>query len=146
MNSEDKILIQESWKQVVPIAHDAADQFYEKLFELDPAVEAFFQATDMNAQKSKLITTLSSAVAGLDDIKSLNALLSDLGRRHADYGVSESHYETVGRALLLTLEVGLGKAGSQPVLDAWSRLYAHVAEQMKKGAGSICNSKSTQQA
>ena len=47
-------------------------------------------------------------VQGLDHLEALVPALADLGRRHAQYGVTANYYDTVGAALLWTLEQGLG--------------------------------------
>jgi hemoglobin-like flavoprotein len=60
--------------------------------------------------------------------------VQDLGRRHATYGVQPRHYETLGAALLWTLEQGLGAAFTQPVKAAWTEVYTVLSSVMKKGA------------
>ena len=57
-----------------------------------------------------------------------------LGRRHADYGVTDAHYDTVGGALLWTLEKGLGSAFTPDVKAAWTTVYTVLATTMKAGA------------
>jgi hemoglobin-like flavoprotein len=51
-----------------------------------------------------------------------------------DYGVTDAHYETVGGALLWTLEKGLGAAFSVEVRGAWLAAYHVLASAMKEGA------------
>jgi hemoglobin-like flavoprotein len=60
--------------------------------------------------------------------------VQDLGRRHTRYGVQDSHYETVGAALLWTLEAGLGKAFTSDVKDAWIAVYGLLATTMRDAA------------
>lgn len=52
---------------------------------------------------------LAMAVTNLGRWESLVPVLRELGGRHLRYGVKPVHYETVGAALLATLEKGLGK-------------------------------------
>ena len=51
------------------------------------------------------------------------SVLEDLGRRHAEYGVVDGQHETVGEALLWTLEKGLSlkQSASARSLNASSR-------------------------
>src|SRR4051812_15987837 len=58
MTPDQKHLVRESWKQVVPTAEAAAELFYRRLFEIDPTTPALFRATDMFAQRTKLLKTL----------------------------------------------------------------------------------------
>jgi hemoglobin-like flavoprotein len=80
---------------------------------------------------------LTAAVKGLDRLEQLVPVVQDLGRRHAGYGVAESHYDTVGAALLWTLEMGLGKAFTAEVKDAWTAVYVLLATTMKDAAGEV---------
>jgi len=128
-----KTLVQESFAALAPIAEDAMALFYRRLFELDPAVRRMFPA-DMAAQHRKLAQMLTAAVKGLDHLDRLVPVAQDLGRRHAGYGVTEGHYETVGAALLWTLEKGLGPAFTSEMKDAWATVYGLLATVMKDAA------------
>ena len=57
-----------------------------------------------------------------------------MGRRHADYGVDESHYGQVGTALLWTLETGLGDDWSRDAETAWTNAYQLLADTMIEAA------------
>jgi hemoglobin-like flavoprotein len=133
MNETQKKLVQESWAKVVPIAEQAADIFYGKLFEADPALRALFKG-DMKAQGKKLMQMISVAVAGLDRLGDIVPAVQALGKRHVGYGVQDSHYDTVGGALLDTLSVGLGPAFTLEVKDAWVVVYGVLSTTMKDAA------------
>ena len=134
MTPEQKETVKQTWTMVVPIADTAADLFYDKLFELDPSLKPLFEDVDLASQKKKLLQALATTVAGLDDLASLVPIISQLGRRHAGYGVVDAHYETVGRALLWTLQQGLQKAWTPAAQDAWTAAYTVISETMKAGA------------
>ena len=126
-------LVRRTWEQVQPCADAAAEAFYSRLFELDPALRGLFGG-DLRAQSRKLAFTINMAVAGLDRMESLAPALRELGRRHAGYGVEERHYTTVGAALLDTLAAGLADAFTPAVREAWTETYRALAETMKSGA------------
>jgi hemoglobin-like flavoprotein len=126
-------LVQNSFAVVAPIADDAAVLFYRRLFEIDPTLQAMFRG-DMADQRRKLMQMLSAAVKGLNHIERLIPVVEDLGRRHAGYGVEEHHYDTVGNALLWTLEKGLGTAFTPDVRDAWTTVYGLLASTMARAA------------
>jgi nitric oxide dioxygenase len=48
--------------------------------------------------------------------------------------VADRHYDTVGTALLATLETALGDGFTAPVREAWAEAYAGVAGLMQAGA------------
>lgn len=133
MTPRQKDLVQSTWEQVVPIAGTAADLFYGKLFELDPALKPLFPA-DLAEQKKKLMTMITMAVRGLDDLGALVPAVQGLGKRHVSYGVKDEHYATVGAALLWTLGQGLGTAFTDEVKEAWVVVYTILADTMKGGA------------
>ena len=134
MTPDQKTLVQRSWQQVAPIAEMASELFYHRLFEIDPSLRDLFDGVDMTVQRQKLVQTLGVAIRGLDDMDTLVPIVEDLGRRHAGYGVTDAHYETVGAALLWTLEKGLGEAWNPKVEDAWVAAYATLSGVMRKAA------------
>ena len=134
MTPEQKRLVRDTWKQVVPVADGAAGMFYYRLFEIDPTTRKLFRATDMVAQRKKLLQTLAFAIGGLDDLDALVSKVEDLGRRHAGYGVTDAQYDSVGAALLWTLEQGLDQAWTPPVAAAWSEVYRLLCGTMRNAA------------
>ena len=133
VTNTQKVLVQESFAAVAPIADDAAALFYRRLFELDPSLERMFKG-NMTEQRRKLMQMLTAAVKGLDRLDQLVPVVEDLGRRHVGYGVADEHYDIVGAALLWTLEKGLGSAFTPEVKDAWIAVYGLLAGTMKNAA------------
>lgn len=125
--------VQRTWELVVPIADTAADLFYAKLFALDPKLRVLFPS-DIKEQKKKLMTMLTAAVRGLKDLGALVPAVQALGKRHVAYGVKDQDYDTVGAALLDTLEKGLGPHWTPQVKDAWGAVYGVLAGTMKAAA------------
>ena len=126
-------LVQTSFRKVVPIGDTAAELFYARLFELDPAIEPLFEI-DLKEQGRKLLGMIGLAVTGLNDFSRLAPVVADLGRRHVGYGVKPSHYDTVGAALVWTLERGIEDAFTPEVKDAWVAAYGLLAGTMKQAA------------
>lgn len=145
MEPEQIMLVQESWEKVVPIADKAAELFYGKLFEMDPSVEALFEIS-AEEQGRKLMSTLNLVVRGLNKPEALVPVLKELGRRHLNYGVQNEHYDTVGAALLWTLEQGLGDAFTGEVKEAWTAAYALMSGVMKEAAASVNAERAAQKA
>lgn len=55
----------------------------------------------------KMLGTVVNSLTRLDE---LVPVAQDMAKRHVGYGVQPAHYDTVGAALLWTLEQGLGSA------------------------------------
>jgi len=133
LTDEQITLVKESWSKVVPIAGIAAELFYGKLFELDPALRPMFKG-DMEEQGKKLTQMIGIAVDGLDRLEEIVPAVQELGVRHLEYNVKSSHYDTVGEALLWTLGQGLGEAFTPAVKGAWTDVYMLLANTMKEAA------------
>lgn len=129
MTPEQIQLCKDSWAKVEPIADDAAALFYSNLFEADPSLKALFKG-DMAEQGKKLMQMIGTAVRLLDKLDQLVPAVQQLGERHAGYGVKESHYATVGGALLKTLGQGLGEAFTDEVKQAWTVAYGILSKTM----------------
>jgi len=126
-------LVKESFDLVEPIAPQAAELFYANLFALDPSLQKLFKS-DMVAQGEQLMKMIGAAVGLLGQPQTLMPVLQKLGRRHADYGVRDEHYDTVGAALLATLQQGTGVAFTPEVREAWVEVYGVVSATMKEAA------------
>ena len=133
MNPAQITLVQQSFAKVAPIADAAAAMFYQRLFELDPALTKLFRG-DMKDQGKKLMAMIAGAVRGLDRLDTLVPVLHKLGARHVGYGVKEKDYKTVGAALLWTLEKGLGSGFTHEVRAAWTVVYGLLAQTMLDAA------------
>jgi hemoglobin-like flavoprotein len=133
MTPQQVQLIKQSFAKVAPIAGQAADLFYGRLFEIAPQVRPLFKG-DITAQGQKLMSTIALAVGSLDRLSELVPIVQDLGRRHAGYGVKDEHYDSVGQALLWTLDKGLGADFTPEVKEAWTAVYMVLADTMKGAA------------
>lgn len=133
MTPEQLVLVKESWSKVVPISDKAAELFYGKLFELDPALKPLFKG-NMEEQGKKLMKMINTAVNGLDRLEEIVPAVQQLGARHVAYGVKDEHYDTVGEALLWTLGAGLGDAFTEDTKEAWATVYGVLADTMKAAA------------
>jgi hemoglobin-like flavoprotein len=134
MTPEQVRLIRESWNSVASIADSAVEQFYNRLFEIDPTTRALFHATNMPEQRRKVIQALSLAVQGVADLAALTPVLQQLGRSHRGYGVTAAQYSSVGTALLWTLERGLGPQWTPAMAAAWTELYGSISAVMLRAA------------
>jgi hemoglobin-like flavoprotein len=133
MTPEQKLLVQNSFEKVLPIAETAAGLFYGRLFALDPTLRPLFKG-DLDEQGRKLMYMLRVAVGRLDQLDEITPAVQKLGQRHVDYGVKEEHYATVGAALLWTLEQGLGADFTPETRTAWTQLYTVLVKTMQSPA------------
>ncbi|MDW3096655.1 MAG: globin family protein [Alphaproteobacteria bacterium] len=133
MTPEQIELVQRSFAKVVPIAAKAAQIFYGRLFEIAPELKPMFKS-NMDDQGRMLMSMLASVVAGLNDLATILPTAESLALRHRDYGVVPEQYETVGEALLWTLEQGIGEDFTTDVRDAWVEAYGALSGAMINAA------------
>ncbi len=141
MTKEQINLVRTSFEKIAPIGEKAAALFYAKLFDLNPRLRGLFKG-DVYEQGKKLMQVIAYAVENLDRLEEIVPQVRALGARHTGYGVSDRDYETVGAALLWTLEKALGKDFTAPARAAWTAVYNLLAETMKEGSRSPAELKS----
>ena len=120
-------MVQVSFADVLKAAPALTQNFYETLFILDPSLRPMFKQ-DLKESGEKLMATLKVAIMGLSDMEKIKPILENLGRGHVtDYGVKTEHYDTVGRALIMSLEKCLGPSFSDEIREVWLETYRTVA-------------------
>jgi len=136
MNDEQIAVVQSTFKKVQHLSDIIAEMFYNRLFELDPSVRTLFKG-DMKEQGRKLLHMIGLAVSRLNQLETLVPVVQALGVRHVGYGVKSEHYDTVGAALLWTLEQGLGGDFTPEVKEAWDEAYNLLTGVMKEVAVAV---------
>jgi len=134
MTPELHQLVQESWTRLAADAPSVARRFYANLFELAPRSRILFARVDPERQQQAFVLMLDDIVRLLDQPERCIPELAALGRRHVAYGVEPADYDTVGSALLVTLEESLGDAFTPRVRDAWMEAYRMIAAIMRRAA------------
>ncbi len=126
MNAQQIELVQASFEKVRPIADQAAETFYRRLFEIAPQYQSLFKG-DMKKQGAMLMSTLGLAVGSLSNLETILPAVKALGRRHAGYGVTAEDYQPVAEAFLWTLSYYLGKDFTPELQGAWVEAYTTLA-------------------
>ena len=123
-------LVQDSFREVVPIRVAAAALFYERLFAIDGDLRALFPVRDMSKQGAKLMASLGFVVHGLDRADTILPTVRELAKRHVTYGVKEHHYPIVGQALIETLRPASVRPSRRLSASAWEAAYGLLASVM----------------
>lgn len=133
MTSEQKALVRDSLQRLLPMSETAAELFYSRLFYLDPSLRHLFKV-DIQEQASKFMEMIRLLASDLEQPDEFRAAVSELGLRHAGYGVKASNYNTVGEALIWAIDMSMGRQGTPELHAAWVEFYAVVSDQMKSAA------------
>lgn len=132
MTAEQIKIVKKSWRIMMCIDPVLlGETFYAKLFNDHPELRPLFPR-DMNEQYIKLTDMLSSIIMRLDH-QDLNAIV-EMGKRHVNYGVRQSHYTMVGNAMIWMLSKALGAEWDQKTADAWIQCYTEIAALMQQAA------------
>lgn len=99
MTNRQILLVQNSWKLVIPIKETAGRLFYMRLFDETPELKQLFKG-DMSSQVKKLMTMLTMIVNNLSRLEQIVPAAQKLAVKHIDYGVEVAYYPKVGSALL----------------------------------------------
>jgi len=125
-NPDQVLIVQETYLTFATNAQRAGKLFYERLFEIDPALRPLFKG-DIDAQAVKLMQMVGTAVSALRKPSLLNHAVSELGKRHVNYGVKPEHYDAIGKALMYTIQIQLQDGFTPDVEDAWQAVYDELA-------------------
>ena len=132
MLADEVALVQASFRRIAARVDEFTSSFYRELFARAPKLRPLFPA-DLRGQRSKLADALGLAVQSLGHQLGLQALLEELGERHAGYGVEERHFELVRVTLLSTLARFEGSWWSRATAGAWCKAYDEIASAMIRG-------------
>ena len=130
------VLVQSTFRTMQPMTATAAELFYKRLFEIEPATATLFKG-DMNQQGRRFMQVLAAAVGSLSSMSTLVPIVQRLGLRHAASGVRAEHYDSVQQALLWTLALILQDDYTDEVRSAWATAYAMLAGVMKETAWGV---------
>jgi hemoglobin-like flavoprotein len=129
MHAQQIQLVRASFAAIRLTVDQPGALFYDNLFAADPSLRTLFHGSIAH-QGQRLMMMIGSALELLDRPATLLPVLRQLGARHAGYGVKQSHYATVGGALIKTLEQGLGVAFTEDARAAWVELYGVISRTM----------------
>jgi hemoglobin-like flavoprotein len=134
LTPEKQALIRESFALLKPDAGQAADRFYERLFQVEPGARPLFKH-DIHLQAKKFMDMITWIVDHLET-KDLGPALHDLGEKHATYGAMPDHYASVGSSLIWMFRHTLGQKFTPAMEEAWIDAYAEIASVMEDGGAS----------
>jgi hemoglobin-like flavoprotein len=135
-------LVRNSFKQIEPIATQAGETFYKRLFEVAPELRPLFPE-NMDGQHAKLINVLGAVtsnlymislpVTTLQEAEAFMPQVRALGRRHASYGVTDAHFEALKDVLIWTLRQYCGESFDDETEEAWLAIFDLLSRVMMEG-------------
>lgn len=129
MTPHQASLVKSSFLRIAHLETQVASIFYGRLFDLDPSLRPLFKG-DIAEQGQKLMKVLGVVVANANRLDSVIPTVRELGKRHVVYGVKDADYQTVGLALIATLQEGLGESFTDETREAWTQVYTILSKVM----------------
>jgi NAD(P)H-flavin reductase/hemoglobin-like flavoprotein len=109
------------------------EYFYARIFAASPDTRSLFPMT-MSVQRERMFAALTRLVWSLDTEPASSELLSQLGRDHRKFGVTERHYVTFFAALRETAEHFTGHGWRSEVEAAWQGALRYLSATMLSAA------------
>jgi len=145
LDNRDIDLVQQTFGRVAMLGADTVGKvIFMKIFKKAPGAIALFSFKDEGVEPTKLfrngspavahvtkvVTTVGTAVSLLRDLDTLVPVLQGLGLKHQTLGVAPAHYDVVGEAVIESLQVALGGNFTEPVKNAWLKVFGTVKKVM----------------
>ncbi|MCB1186545.1 hypothetical protein KDL29_05190 [bacterium] len=115
-------LVQDSWAHVTPLGVKFTREFYNLLFEEHPEVEQLFPDS-MVLQEKLLFKMINSAVSCLPSEEVFVRMMSRLGDRHRDFGLSSVHYSFFLHCLMASMKDALADEWTGELESAWREVF-----------------------
>ena len=110
-----------------------AEKFYHRLFMVAPKLRPMFRG-DLGVQSQKLMSALDAVVRNLERPDDNAALIAEMGKRHAGYGVKPEHYDLVIDLLVEPMKELLELDSNCEGPDEWRTALRLISDQMINAA------------
>lgn len=123
LSTHEKLLVTQTFYQIMAISDRASQNFYNRLFEIAPEAKPMFDESNMIEMRKKFIDMIATVVYSLDSIDHIKQAIRRLGERHKEYGVSKVDYDKVREAFMWMLKTELRTEFTPDVEQAWQTVY-----------------------
>lgn len=134
MKPKQRMLLQLTYTQISSKTDQVAEQLHRRLVRLDPQLRVALAGSDLKPLGRRLIHLMGLAVRPQETEDGVAESARSLGVDYAEAGLGEVHFDTVGEALLWTVEQTLEEGLSRDERLAWTRIYQQLTGWMKEGA------------
>ena len=129
MTPESILLVQQSFRWLLPEAEAAGAAFLDQLEREAPGV-----ARLLPSQRRRLVAAFAFTIRSLDDFETMRPALQAAGSRARALGLGTEDYERFGAILLMTMEQFLGRAWNTHLAAAWAEIWQALSAVMQTAA------------
>ena len=108
-------------------------KFHEKLFELHPELQPFFNLNDPIKQKKILSGFLILVSERWQQTEFIASVFKRLGASYFQAGIQPAYFPLFGKVFLLTLAEYLGENWNKEIKQAWFKTFDLIIELMWQG-------------
>lgn len=105
-------------------------RFYERMFEGNPEVKAFFNQSHQHTggQQRALAGAICAYFTHIDHLETLTPAIELIAQKHCSLGIQPEHYPIVGKHLLAAIQDVMGDDATDEIIDAVAEAYGLLAE------------------
>lgn len=121
-------------KEITPLvaanAETITTRFYERMFEANPEVKAFFNQAHQHSggQQRALAGAICAYFTHIDNPAVLMPAVELIAQKHCSLGIQSEHYPIVGSNLLAAIQDVMGEAATDEIIDAVAEAYGFLAD------------------
>ncbi|WP_182866861.1 NO-inducible flavohemoprotein [Stieleria mannarensis] len=121
-------------KEITPLVAANAEtitrRFYERMFQANPEVKAFFNQSHQHTggQQKALAGAICAYFTHIDNPAVLMPAVELIAQKHCSLGIKAEHYPIVGSNLLAAIKDVMGDAATEEIIDAVAEAYGFLAD------------------
>ncbi|WP_147872536.1 NO-inducible flavohemoprotein [Stieleria maiorica] len=121
-------------KEITPLVAANAEtitrRFYERMFQANPEVKAFFNQSHQHTggQQKALAGAICAYFTHIDNPAVLMPAVELIAQKHCSLGIKAEHYPIVGSNLLAAIKDVMGDAATDEIIDAVAEAYGFLAD------------------
>jgi nitric oxide dioxygenase len=121
-------------KDITPVVAANAEtitrRFYERMFEANPEVKAFFNQSHQHTggQQKALAGAICAYFTHIDNPAVLMPAVELIAQKHCSLGIKAEHYPIVGNNLLAAIGDVMGDAATPEIVEAVAEAYDFLAD------------------
>jgi len=110
-----------------------SDVFYEKLINNQPDIADLFQNTEIKQQGAKFVSMVRHCIHMLDDHRTFENKMVELGKTHEGYGVKLSQLQSFGDILIEVIRSYCPVIWTEKHTDSWQWFWRIVVNLFSRG-------------
>jgi nitric oxide dioxygenase len=121
-------------KEITPLVAANAEtitrRFYERMFEANPEVKAFFNQAHQHTggQQRALAGAICAYFTHIDNPAVLLPAVELIAQKHVSLGIKAEHYPIVGSNLLAAIKDVMGDGATDEIVEAVAEAYGFLAD------------------